>query len=394
MPVSIPTSDDFSALSREVAELRAVVNAIHGEDTSTTLTALQKDIVQLRAAVAELSSSAPTPAPEPTPAPTPTPAPEPIPAPTPTPTPAPTPTPTPASTPAPKPVSGKFVVYGTSRFGNDPSLQETAAQMHQRYAAPAGVGPGPALDKPPLYRNFQGGAPTPWANDSDLRYVDANEKSLVRVIYSWKSWNEAQVRAHIESIPSHVVEMGVYFHEPIDNFTTAAAQKTFRDDYARLIKLVRSINSPRFRLGMILNGWHVSQWKSFYVDGLDYFGYDRYNPTRGGRYQSIPSLFDDLWQTYLDSDAGGFVIGEIGCDVIKGYTEADAATWTRQAVDYFNAKANDPHHRFKDSIWVSWWDAIGHGTSPIINDTQLRKQPKTAAIWRTACQSSRSALGL
>lgn len=282
----------------------------------------------------------------------------------------------------------KFVAYGSSRF-SPPDLTESNAQKHQRYAAPYRSGVvGPALDGPPVYRKFFSGSLKTWSADNDLRHIAANERTLTRPIVSMKDWAEADVRAHIASIPSHVTEMLVWFHEPNDNFIGASARAGFRERYIQLRDLLRSINSPRVILGMILVGWHVAEWRDFYIPGLGAFGFDRYNPTRSGQYKSMRELMDPLWDAYLQTDADRFVIGETGCDVLNGNT-LSAVAWAQDVIDWMDAHAPLTHGPQRDGIWCSWWDAIGHGTSPIINDTQLKNQMATAAVWRQACAQSR-----
>jgi hypothetical protein len=162
-----------------------------------------------------------------------------------------------------------------------------------------------------------------------------------------------------------------YWHEPEDNFTTAASQAEYRKAFKHIRQIAdrAAPNKKNLRSTLVLMGWSLQEasgrnWRAWYPDAdggnvVDVLSWDTYNAGwDADKYAPAADLFADEYKTSRDNGEG-FAIGEWGSHqtydkATKKFTDLDGAkrgAWLADAVQWLNGKAE----------YAAYWDNDCHG---------------------------------
>lgn len=196
---------------------------------------------------------------------------------------------------------------------------------------------------------------------------------------------DANVRALLQSIPAGHRTILTIWHEPEDNFTTAAQQATYRAGWVRFAQLVRAANRPELSTSWVMMSWSWntgagrdpnSWWPG---DGVvDSVGLDGYNDgsLKGTRWDSpgrpygMAAPGDSKGGTYVDGGAIAWIkakhvawgIAEFGTlendnNVAAGWTATPTkAAWLEAAAAFFYAQGASYIEYFHAGPYRGpWW---------------------------------------
>jgi len=179
---------------------------------------------------------------------------------------------------------------------------------------------------------------------------------------------DGDIRAFLKTIPAGHETILTIWHEPEDNFVTAAEKATYRAGWQRFSRLVRETDRPELTLSWVMMAWswvsHSGRQPEDWWPGdgvVDDIGIDTYNEgslagTRWdspGRGLGVPAAGDTAYSGgYVDGGVLAFVqrkkvtfgIAEFGSLENKNRIDAawsstdDKAAWLRDAVALFDAK--------------------------------------------------------
>ncbi|PZS33619.1 MAG: hypothetical protein DLM59_06130 [Pseudonocardiales bacterium] len=135
---------------------------------------------------------------------------------------------------------------------------------------------------------FTGAPPARWSDSALLTSLPAGSAAVV----SWKSGTPAQVQAFLASKPVGMKVWASWYHEPEDNFTTAAAQASYRATWATYAGAIRAGGAVPTLILMryTLNTNSGRNWHNYYPAGsVDSISWDAYNP---GTKNNPPTYID------------------------------------------------------------------------------------------------------
>ncbi len=214
-------------------------------------------------------------------------------------------------------------------------------------------------------RVFLGGTPSAWSKNPLLQTVPPGGT----VAISFQSGTPAQVQTFLSSRPGGMTCYATYFHEPEDNFTTAAQKAAYRaawDGYAPAIR------DAGCKPTLILMKWSLNpksgrDWHDWFPTGdVDVLAFDAYNTRAKQGTYGIPAnylapILAASTETHLP-----WALTELGSDIPAGTTSDDRAAWAHGVAVAAEA---DPSFLFAD-----WWDVLSKDGS---RDYQL---DSTAAL--------------
>ncbi len=198
-------------------------------------------------------------------------------------------------------------------------------------------------------RVFLGGTPTQWSNSKLLATVPANGTVAV----SFQSGTPAQVQTFLSGHPSTMTCYATYFHEPEDNFTSAAQKAAYRASWDLYAPAIRAANC---KPTLILMKWSLNpksgrDWHDWFpVGDVDVLAFDAYNAmakkgTYGDAARYLAPIIAAQAETHLP-----WALTELGSDVPAGTASTDRADWAHRVAV---AAAADPNFLFAD-----WWDVL------------------------------------
>lgn len=201
-------------------------------------------------------------------------------------------------------------------------------------------------------RVFLNSTPTSWSKNALLATIPDNGT----VALSFDSVNPgtpAQIQAFLDGRPAGLTCYASYFHEPEDNFTTAAQKAAYLaswDAYAPAFRAAGCIPT------LILMKWSLNphsgrNWHDWYAPrDVDLLAFDAYNTrakigTYGDPVKYLAPILAASTETHLP-----WALTELGSDIPAGTRPADRAAWAHGVAV---AAAADPRFRFAD-----WWDVL------------------------------------
>ncbi len=260
-----------------------------------------------------------------------------------------------------------------------------APQAPKAPTAPAAVVPAPAsdfgasinspddvsrlsalMDRPlSSVRVFLGGTPTTWSKSALLDSVPA----IATVAISFQSGTPDQIQSFLASRPPGITCYATYFHEPEDNFTTAAQKAAYLSSWHSYAPAIRAAGCIPT---LILMKWSLNpksgrDWHDWVPTGdIDVLAFDAYNTRAKQGTYGIPANY--LAPILAASAETGlpWALTELGSDIPAGTAPADRAAWAHGVAV---AAASSPGFLFAD-----WWDVLSKDGS---RDYQL---DQTAAL--------------
>lgn len=195
--------------------------------------------------------------------------------------------------------------------------------------------------------------PTSLPADLAANGLVASLPSNAVVVFSWKSgMTAAEVTASLKSRPAGMVCYAAYYHEPEDNFTTAAQQSSYRASWGVYGPAIRAAGCTPTLILMryTLNpnsgrDWHA--WSN--ASAYDVNGWDAYNSSwdnTPGAYLDPQTILGPI-QTVSAQNGKDFLIAETGSPIAKGSTAAARATWAGQLARAYSAAG---------ARLALWWD--------------------------------------
>ena len=197
---------------------------------------------------------------------------------------------------------------------------------------------------------FPGAPPTKWSDSSVLLSVPSN--GIVTV--SFKSGDPAQVGAFLAGHPQTQKCYATYYHEPEDNFLTAAGKAAYKATWARYAPEIRKAGCipTAILMSWSLNPKSGRDWHDWYPKGsVDVLAWDMYNPQAdSGVYPAPADMFKRIFEVRTET---GLPVGvpEVGSTLAVGTTPADRAAWAHSFAVY--ARANGV-------LFADWWDSVAN----------------------------------
>ncbi len=228
-------------------------------------------------------------------------------------------------------------------------------------------------------RVFLSSTPSSWSKNQLLATIPANGT----VSLSFDSVNPGtpdQIQAFLSGKPNTMTCYATYFHEPEDNFTTAAQKSDYTkawDSYAPAFRKAGCIPT------LILMKWSLNphsgrDWHDWYPRAdVDALAFDAYNTRAKQGTYGIPANY--LAPVLAASRETGlpWALTELGSDIPAGTAPADRAAWAHGVAV---AASADPKFLFAD-----WWDVLSDSGRDYTLDNA------TALSWNNGPATSPSA---
>lgn len=261
----------------------------------------------------------------------------------------------PAPEPTPTPTPTTQVLWGSSLHN---AGGETPQQMFDRTnnrIGPLGVvryfvGQGGALNWPSHLKTVS------------LHYSFKFDASAVLA-----GTHDAAIKAWLAGAPAHVTYW-TYYHEPEDNFTTAAAQADYRNAWRRIYGLVKA-SGKNMKATLTLMEWTLNpssgrNWKNWYpgADVVDVLGWDAYH----GRNRTPDDVYKRCRAVSL-AENKPWAIGETG-------VAGDMVPVKTERMRILTALAHDGNTVKPLPVYICYFDnAVGGNSTawPITDDAQL-----------------------
>jgi len=200
-------------------------------------------------------------------------------------------------------------------------------------------------------RVFLGGVPSGWSRNSVLASAPAGGTVAV----SFQSGTPTQVTQFLASRPSTLTCYATYWHEPEDNFTTAAKKTAYRASWHAYAPAIRKAGC---KPTLILMKWSLNpksgrNWHDWYSKGdVDVLAFDAYNTrakigTYGTPSQYLAPILAAAKETGLP-----WALTELASDIPSGTSSADRAAWAHGVAV---AAAGQPGFLF-----ATWWDVLSN----------------------------------
>ncbi|MEP6651182.1 MAG: DNRLRE domain-containing protein [Lapillicoccus sp.] len=200
---------------------------------------------------------------------------------------------------------------------------------------------------------FPGAPPARWSDSAELRSLAPGSAAVV----SWKSGSPAQVQAFLASKPGGMKVWASWYHEPEDNFTTAASMASYRSTWATYGPAIRAGGAIPTLILMrySLNRSSGRDWRNYYPAGsVDSISWDAYNPgakKTPGTYIDPADLIAPI--VSVSSQTGlPWGLAEAGSPIV-GSSAARAAWVVKLAAAL----------RSNGAKFATWWD-VNAGTFP------------------------------
>jgi hypothetical protein len=198
---------------------------------------------------------------------------------------------------------------------------------------------------------FSGAPPAKWSDSALLASLPAGSAAVV----SWKSGSPAQVQAFLASRPAGMKVWASWYHEPEDNFTTAAAQASYRATWATYGPAIRRANAVPTLILMryTLQASSGRNWHNYYSAGsVDSISWDAYNPGmkhHPATYIDPPSLIAPIVRVANETHLQ-WGLAESGSPIAD--TSAGRAAWTLKLATAL---------RSSGAKFACWWDVAAIG---------------------------------
>ncbi|PZS25215.1 MAG: hypothetical protein DLM59_20550 [Pseudonocardiales bacterium] len=200
-------------------------------------------------------------------------------------------------------------------------------------------------------RVFLGGTPSAWSRNAVLATIPAGGTVAV----SFRSGTPAQVTKFLSSRPKTLKCFATYFHEPEDNFTTAAKKAAYRASWHAYGPAIRKTGC---KPTLILMKWSLNansgrHWHDWYSKGdVDVLAFDAYNTRAKVGGYGTPSQY--LAPIIAASAETGlpWALTELASDIPRGTRSTDRAAWTHGVAV---AAAAQPRFQF-----ATWWDVLSN----------------------------------
>lgn len=208
---------------------------------------------------------------------------------------------------------------------------------------------------PAVIRHFYTALPATWGADPILAGLPT---SAVAVL-SFKTGSAAAVTAFLKSKPAGQVVHMAYYHEPEDNFTTAAAWASYRAQWATFGPAIRAGGGipTLILMAYTLMPGSGRDWHNYYEAGaVDFMAWDAYNPGQKhtpGTYTDYAFKMVPLFKAVAAATGKPWGLGEHGSPVVTGSTDAARVTWV---------KATHAALVAAGARWACWWDASNPAT--------------------------------
>lgn len=215
-------------------------------------------------------------------------------------------------------------------------------------------------------RVFLTSIPSAWSRNAILATVPANGT----VALSFQSGTPAQLETFLTGRPYQTTCYVTYFHEPEDNFTTAAQKSAYLASWHTYAPAIRAAGCKPTAILMkwSLNPKSGRNWRDWYPAGdLDVLAFDAYNTRAKVGGYGVPDKY--LAPILAASAETGlpWALAELGSDVPAGTSPDERAAWAHGV-----AVAAAADSRF---LFANWWDVL----SPSGRDYTL--DSAAALVW-------------
>ena len=206
--------------------------------------------------------------------------------------------------------------------------------------------------------------PVKWASSWILATIPVHGTAVV----SFQSGTPTQIRTFLASRPKTLQCYATYYHEPEDNFTTAARKTAYRASWQHYAPAIRAAGCVPT---LILMKWSLApasgrHWRDWYPQGaVDLLGFDAYNT----RVKQTDPAYAEPAQFLapilaVSKDTGlPWGLAEVGSSIVISPTRR--AEWAHRVAGL----AIDKNAKF-----VNWWDGP---------TTTFGLDRATAAAWHT-----------
>ncbi len=215
-------------------------------------------------------------------------------------------------------------------------------------------------------RVFLGSVPSTWSKSRLLATVPVNGTVAV----SFQSGTPAAIKTFLSSRPVGTTCYATYFHEPEDNFLTAAQKSAYLASWHAYAPAIRAAGC---KPTLILMKWSLNpksgrNWHDYYSKAdIDVLGFDAYNTRAKVGGYGIPANYLAPIQAASAETGLPWALTELGSDVPAGTSPAERAAWAHGVAA---AAAADPRFLFAD-----WWDVYSASGRDYTLDSA------TAAVW-------------
>ncbi len=244
---------------------------------------------------------------------------------------------------APKAIAGTSVpsVYPTSRFGTSINSLDDVGRVSTLLGRPLSS-----------VRVFLSNTPSTWSKNQLLATIPDNGT----VSLSFDSVNPGtptQIATFLAGKPPTMKCYATYFHEPEDNFTTAAQKAAYLASWRSYAPVFRAAGCVPTLILMkwTLNPHSGTDWHDWYPQGsVDVMGFDAYN-TRAkiGGYGDPAKYLAPILAASAETQLP-WALTELGSDIPAGTAPAERAAWAHGVAV---AAGADPNFLFAD-----WWDVL------------------------------------
>lgn len=223
-------------------------------------------------------------------------------------------------------------------------------------------------------RVYNTGAPAPWDNSKygpTGRPVIVSFKYPAQEVISGK--HDKEFKAWLNGAPKNRTIWWSYWHEPENDFETAAETSLYRAAWRHLSTIANTVDNPNLKATVILMSWKFrtgkGEFNQYYAGDkyIDVVAWDGYSRASLGEYFSPQYLFGAAFAA-AKSHHKPIGIAEWGSDIV-GKDYQGRAKWIRDTGRYFSNQG---------AKFATYWDAKGPAGG--ICDCRLNDKPSIDAF--------------